>query len=237
LSKKKNEGLPQPLHPMLARARDILEPMFVKSVLPESGHGLLATQEACEALLDTMPDAAKETVGKKMKKEWYNSMTTPEEKWEELKMHLGIVFGPKGQVKKSKSMTEKEREQIQNWTTEVVFKYTYPRLDINVSKMQNHLLKSPFCVHPKTGRVCVPIQVEKVDEFDPFQVPTLDQLMKELDDFQDDDSGRTLKDWQKTSLKSYFEPFQKQFLEPMMKDLRRSAMVKAEEQAAMTGNF
>jgi DNA primase small subunit len=103
--------------------------------------------------------------------------------------------------------------------------------------MQNHLLKSPFCVHPKTGRVCVPIQVEKVDEFDPFQVPTLDQLMKELDDFQDDDSGRTLKDWQKTSLKSYFEPFQKQFLEPMMKDLRRSARVKAEEQAAMTGNF
>lgn len=237
MSKKKNEGLPQPLHPMLARARDILEPMFIESVLPESGHGLLATHEAWETFLDTMPDAAKDTVGQKMKKEWSNSNSTPQEKWEELKMHLGIVFGSKGQVKKSKSMPEKEREQIQNWTTEVIFKYTYPRLDINVSKMQNHLLKSPFCVHPKTGRVCVPIQVETVEEFDPFQVPTLDQLMKELDEFQDDDSGRNCKDWQKTSLNSYFEPFQKQFLEPLMKDLRRSAREKAEEQAALTGGF
>lgn len=237
LNKKNKESLPNPLHPMLARAQEILEPMFIESVLPASGHGLLATQDSWEELLDTMPNAAKETVGERMKKEWGNSMTTPEEKWEELKEHMKIVFGSKGKVKRTKTVDEKEKDACQNWPIETIFKFTYPRLDINVSKMQNHLLKSPFCVHPKTGRVCVPIEVDKVDEFDPFQVPTLEQLMRELDNFEDDGSGRKLKDWQKTSLKGYFEPFRKEFLDPLQSDLRRIERAKAEELAAVTADF
>jgi DNA primase catalytic subunit len=65
---------------------------------------------------------------------------------------------------------------------DIILQYTYPRLDAEVSKHRNHLLKSPFCVHPKTSRVCVPIDPELVDDFDPEKVPTVGQLLRELDE-------------------------------------------------------
>lgn len=64
---------------------------------------------------------------------------------------------------------------------DIILQYTYPRLDAEVSKHRNHLLKAPFCVHPKTGRVCVPVDPERVGEFDPERVPTVGQLLRELD--------------------------------------------------------
>lgn len=60
----------------------------------------------------------------------------------------------------------------------MVFGYTYPRLDLEVSKKMNHLLKAPFCVHPKTGKVCVPITPAAAFEFDPDAVCTVQGLLQ-----------------------------------------------------------
>ena len=67
---------------------------------------------------------------------------------------------------------------------EIKLQLCYPRLDINVTKGLNHLLKVPFSVHPKTGNICVPIDFDRIDEFDPFspkQVPTVDLLCEQID--------------------------------------------------------
>ena len=64
---------------------------------------------------------------------------------------------------------------------DIILQYTYPRIDAEVSKKRNHLLKAPFVVHPKTGRVCVPVDPKRVDEFNPETVPTVSQLLSELE--------------------------------------------------------
>ena len=237
---------------MLSRSYSILEPMFVEHVIPEHGHGLLATEESWEKFLQSMPAAA-EPVRDKLTGIWSNprDVSTPAEKWHTLKKHLAIFIGKhEGAKKIGRHLSSADRNKIENWPVETVFTYTYPRLDINVSKMQNHLLKSPFCVHPKTGRVCVPIQVETIDTFDPFDVPTLPLLMDELDEYansmevesesnSNSNGSRhsNIQDWEKTSLKAYFEPFLKDFLEPLLKSLHRKEREIAEEQAAIAGDF
>ena len=65
-----------------------------------------------------------------------------------------------------------------------MFEYCYPRLDVNVSKGMNHLLKSPFSIHPKTGRVSVPIDSNSLAHFDPClegSVPQLNELCQQVE--------------------------------------------------------
>jgi DNA primase small subunit len=115
-----------------------------------------------------------------------------------------------------------------------VLEYTYPRLDIEVSKKLNHLLKSPFVVHPGTGRVCVPIDLRHLDAFDPLTVPNVTDLLGEIDRWQGpndedgDGEGKKLQDWEKTSLKPYIDLF-RSFIVGLIRD-EKVIMIKRERE-------
>merc|ERR1719410_1592970 len=102
--------------------------------------------------------------------------------------------------------TFKLKAELKLFLKDIVIQYTYPRLDINVSKQMNHLLKAPFVVHPKTGRVCVPINPDAMDSFDPAKVPTIGRLVDEL-------NGGA--DVRHTSLRAYTQFFEEKFLQPL----------------------
>uniref|UniRef100_A0A8D0GDL6 DNA primase n=1 Tax=Sphenodon punctatus TaxID=8508 RepID=A0A8D0GDL6_SPHPU len=76
-----------------------------------------------------------------------------------------------------------------------------------------------------SGRVSVPIDLKKVDEFDPFAVPTISRLCHELDTINHDENEaeenerepegpRRSRDYKKTSLAPYVRVFE-EFLEEM----------------------
>ena len=54
---------------------------------------------------------------------------------------------------------------LQTKLKHTVLSYVWPRLDANVSKARNHLAKSIFSIHPKTGRICIPILSQGRDPF------------------------------------------------------------------------
>nr|KAF6497221.1 DNA primase subunit 1 [Rousettus aegyptiacus] len=121
-----------------------------------------------------------------------------------------------------------------------MLQYCFPRLDINVSKGINHLLKSPFSVHPKTGRISVPIDLQKVDQFDPFTVPTISSICHELDAISttEEEKGENkaesiikhrTRDYKKTSLAPYVKVFE-QFLENLDKSRKGELLRKSDLQ-------
>lgn len=159
--------------------------------------------------------------------DFYQSEKNPMKRWDRL---CALVEHRKSSSKKGGQYFDKE----------IMLQYCYPRLDVNVSKGVNHLLKSPFSVHPKTGRISVPIDLKELDTFDPFDVPTISLICEELkkskaDDGEEDemkdkeneqDAGerRRIRDYKRTSLGKYIRVFDR-FLETLARS-RKGEMLK-----------
>jgi DNA primase small subunit len=181
------------------------------------------TSERAERLLQLLPD---KNLNDSLRKKWDAAPgRASTSKWADID---AIAKSGASKNLDSKALLEAKQD--------IVLEYTYPRLDIEVSKKLNHLLKSPFVVHPGTGRVCVPINTKALEDFDPLGVPTVQSLLAEIDAWKGEEDGeKVTQDWEKTSLKPYVEQF-RSFVINLMKD-ERDVRVKREREEGDSMEF
>ncbi|VDC01980.1 unnamed protein product [Peniophora sp. CBMAI 1063] len=201
-------GSPWPLPPAVKDCLPILSDVFSTLILEDQN--LFERDEHWEELLNLIPD--KELV-KELRISWNDDEGKHSiDKWAELQAVISRTT-EKGTV---------ERAQMKALLEDIILQYTYPRIDAEVSKKRNHLLKAPFVVHPKTGRVCVPVDPAHVDEFNPETVPTVAQLLSELEANHAEGSEEQ-DDWERTSLKPYVQ-FLDAHVKGIMEDVRKAKM-------------
>jgi len=184
------------VHPSVEKAIDLVQKVFHKLCLEDQD--VLGDQQRWEKVLALIPS---EEVRAELRKD-FETLPNSVKRWAALERRVLLASqegrGRLGRVKLSERTL---------W--EIMLQYAYPRLDINVSKGLNHLLKSPFCAHPKTGRVCVPICPSRADSFDPAGVPTLKQVAEEINAFAREEGDKKLsKEFKKTSLKEPMRVFE-----------------------------
>ncbi|EMD85791.1 hypothetical protein COCHEDRAFT_1207759 [Bipolaris maydis C5] len=209
----------RPLHPHLERSLEILKEHFQTSILAEQDPW--ASEEKAAHLLNLLPDP---TLKAALQKKWSSAPSRPSaSKWSDINT-----------LAESGALSKTPRE-LREAKQDIILEYTYPRLDAEVSKKLNHLLKSPFVVHPGTGRVCVPIDTRKVEDFDPLSVPTVTQLLQEIDDWAGDETDKKVQDWEKTSLKPYVDFF-KRFVAGLLEE-EKPVLKREREEAADAMEF
>lgn len=205
------------LHPSVEEAYKICKKWF------EEPNGILQSQDILrkdlphlERILEPFSVAEQQALKKYINEE--NTTATSMQIWRKIEKIAN--------ERKSGDLSSKQRLEAKVLLKDVTIQFTYPRLDINVSKQMNHLLKSPFVVHPKTGRVCVPIDPDGVNAFDPAQVPTIGKLVEELQANGGDVS--------QTSLKPYLHYFETKFLQHLEKTSTEELRAKTSQMGVLT---
>lgn len=146
------------IHHSIKRALRIIEPVFEEIILVDQKR--FDTADGVSKLLQLIIDenVVKDLEPKLRAIEANNSKLV----WDTFVRHMSALRAQGSMPRKLNHIVE-----------EVQLALCYPRLDINVSTTMNHLLKAPFAIHPKTGKVCVPFNPTAANKFDPTKVPTI----------------------------------------------------------------
>ncbi|AGO10008.1 AaceriAAR018Wp [[Ashbya] aceris (nom. inval.)] len=181
---EKRISFTRPYHPHLARSLNILKPYFVDFILREQD----PWQDDNAAVRLLLPAIQDGQLADQLKKHWKeNPGRSSEEKWKDIDL---LASSMTKQAKRPDYLT-----RLREAKEDLILAILYPKLDVEVTKQTIHLLKAPFCIHPATGNVCVPI----TEDFSPTSVPKLIQLQHEMES-----NGNKV---EQTSLQPYIEAF------------------------------
>lgn len=196
-------NLTYPLHPRMRKAYDeVLKDQFEfllvtdQQILSGEDERQRGIEENLLAMI-TDPETQERVRGR------FAQCNSGEEKWGALKEEIEKI---QRQLSSGKRGVSIGLRKAANTVEDIVFAHLYPRLDIAVSRHLNHLLKAPFAIHPKTGRVCTPMDISKVEDFDPTTVPTIGLLFEEMQALGPDVKRHA--EWKQTSMKGPIEIFQ-----------------------------
>ncbi|XP_028164265.1 DNA primase small subunit [Ostrinia furnacalis] len=182
-SKKVNLGSDN-LHSSIRRALTIINKYFEEILQDQE---FFATPGGLKGLLKLIPDESLRTqVEKKLEKLPNSSL----ERWN----HFVSIY--EGYCRENGFAMRKLKYLVE----EIKIQYCYPRLDVNVTKGFNHLLKSPFSIHPKTGKVSIVFKPNNARKMNLDEVPTIHSL---LDDSTEESA--THQNNMKASVKNFQE--------------------------------
>ncbi|KAK6203592.1 uncharacterized protein RJT21DRAFT_119757 [Scheffersomyces amazonensis] len=219
----------KPYHPHVERSFNYLKQEFIDIILEDQEPWLTSSTTPKDAkawtqieeLLSFIPEKSLQI---ELRNKWINqnSLSTSKTKWEDI-----------NEVAKRVLKTQIQVLQLNEAKKDIIIYYMYPRLDVEVSRQMIHLLKSPFCIHPGTGNVCVPFDPSKNisnnsedDEygFNPTTAPNLKLIQSELEEWDrkpknsnENENEKRLADYEKTSLKPYIDYFAK-FVNELIKE-------------------
>lgn len=149
------------VHPMIRKSLEVIDESFEDLMINKQD--FLANEHLVQNVIDLAPPEQSYLASELTKCKLVKSSAAC---WKQMELIANHV------------RTVNKRNKICRFIEEVKLQHCYPRLDAAVTKGMNHLLKLPFCIHPKTGKVCVPIDIDHIDSFDPELVPNLDNLSR-----------------------------------------------------------
>ncbi|SMN17717.1 similar to Saccharomyces cerevisiae YIR008C PRI1 Subunit of DNA primase, which is required for DNA synthesis and double-strand break repair [Maudiozyma saulgeensis] len=192
-SNEKRLSLMRPYHPLLARSLDLLKPHFADIILEEqdpwaddaNAFATLLTALHDRSLMDSCRKYWTENPGRSSRQKWSDIDVLASSEVKANKRHDYLI-------------------KLKECKEDIILQTLYPKLDVEVTKQTIHLLKAPFCIHPATGNVCVPI----VDGFEPSQAPKLIGLQEEMTEHNDNVKFTSLQ-----KFLDYFEKYVNQVIE------------------------